>query len=170
MGLFDKLTGTRHPGTGVAPRSAEEVRAALFALNAPDVAYVVRNAAPAEKADLLAEWRILEPAWNTFFLRTQLSRTLKIRMRLVPEKHEVRSLDEQWDVTWAGNTPRLAISAEQSRGQVKTVSKRWSVERGEDGELHKTEIFHFDTAQLKDPLRDAVLAAGWTWRGAVFKL
>ncbi|MFE3557261.1 hypothetical protein ACFXKW_20700 [Streptomyces sp. NPDC059193] len=113
---------------------------------------------------------ILEPAWNTFFLRTRLSRTLKIRMRLVPEKNEVRAVDEQWDVTWAGNTPRLAIAAEQSRGQVKTVSKRWSVGRGEDGGMRRTEIFDFDTAQLKDPLREAVLAAGWTWRGVVFKL
>ncbi|MFG2979717.1 hypothetical protein ACGFYQ_00455 [Streptomyces sp. NPDC048258] len=170
MGIFDKLTGTKHPDSGVAPRSAEDVRAALFAVNGPDVAYVVRNAAPSERADLVAEWRITEPAWNTFFVRTQLTRSLRIKMRLVPENNEVRALDEQLDVTWVGGTPRVAISAEQSRGQVKTVSRRSTIERGEDGRLHKTEIFHFDTAQLKDPLREAVLGAGWTWRGAVFKL
>ncbi|MET7890923.1 hypothetical protein [Streptomyces mirabilis] len=54
MGFFDKLTGTRYPDSGVAPLPATEVRAALLALNGPDVPYRVRNALPAEKADLKA--------------------------------------------------------------------------------------------------------------------
>ena len=33
-----------------------------------------------------------------------------------------------------------------------------------------TEVSHFDPAEMKAPLRDAVLGAGWTWRGVVFKL
>nr|WTB36472.1 hypothetical protein OG781_40645 [Streptomyces sp. NBC_00830] len=41
MGLFDKLTGTRHPAGGVAPRSAEEARIALLAINGPDVPYLL---------------------------------------------------------------------------------------------------------------------------------
>jgi hypothetical protein len=170
MSLFDKLTGTKHPSSGVAPRSAEEVRAALLGLNGPDVPYVVRNGTPSEGADLVAEWKIQEPAWRTFFVRTQLSRTLKTRMRLVPANHEVRALDEQWEVTWVGDTPRLARSREYSRGQVTTVSRHWKVERGADGRPQKTEVFRFDPAEMKDPLRDAVLGAGWTWRGVVFKL
>ncbi|MFE7157367.1 hypothetical protein [Streptomyces sp. NPDC057636] len=170
MGLFDKLTGTRHPDAGVIPRPAAEVRAALLAINGPDVPYVVRNGTPAERADLVAEWRVLEPAWRTFFSRSQLSRTLKTRMRLDAESHEVRALDEQCEVTWVGDTPGLARSREYSRGQVTTVSRQWEVEPGPDGRLHKTEVFRFDPAQMKVPLRDAVLGAGWTWRGVVFKL
>ncbi|MEV7891268.1 hypothetical protein ACWD3I_32175 [Streptomyces sp. NPDC002817] len=170
MGLFDKLTGTRHPDSGIAPRSAEEVRAALLAVNKPDVPYVVRNARPDERADLVAEWRIEEPAWHTFFARSQLTSTLRTRMRLVPDDQEVRAVDEQWQVTWVGDTPRLAISREYSRGQVSAVSRQWTYERGDDGRMHKTEVFRFDPADLKDPLRAAVLGAGWTWRGVVFKL
>ncbi|KUJ69154.1 hypothetical protein ACZ90_12380 [Streptomyces albus subsp. albus] len=170
MGLFDKLTGTRHPDTGVAPRTAEELRAALLGLNGPDVPYVVRAATPAEGADLVAELRIREPAWHTFFARTQLSRTLKIRMRLVPADHEVRALDEQQEITWVGDTPTLATSREYTRGQVTTVSREWTIERGADRRLRVTEVSAFDTAEMKNPLREAVLGAGWTWRGAVFKL
>ncbi|MFL4948724.1 hypothetical protein ACJ6WE_15420 [Streptomyces sp. MMS24-I31] len=44
------------------PLSAAEVRAVLLALNGPDKPYLVRNAHPAEKADLVVEWRILHPA------------------------------------------------------------------------------------------------------------
>ncbi|MFJ2133609.1 hypothetical protein ACIP4W_21150 [Streptomyces sp. NPDC088846] len=170
MGFFDKLTGTKRASSGVAPRSAEEVRAALLGINGPDVPYVVRNGTSSEGADLVAEWRVREPAWRTFFVRTQLSRTLKTRMRLVPANHEVRALDEQWEVTWVGDTPRLARSREYARGQVTTVSRQWKVERGADGRLHRTEVFRCDPAEMKTPLQDAVLGAGWTWRAVVFKL
>lgn len=105
MGLFDKLTGTKRPVSGVAPRSTEGVHAALLGLNGPEVPYVVRDGAP-EGADLMAEWRMMEPAWQTFFARTQLSRAVQIRMRLVPEQHEVRVIEEQWEVTWVGDNPR----------------------------------------------------------------
>ncbi|MET8679597.1 hypothetical protein ABZW18_18995 [Streptomyces sp. NPDC004647] len=109
MGLFDKLTGTKRPADGVAQRSAAEVHAALLGLNRPDVPYVVRDGRE-EGADLVAEWRILDPAWQTFFVRTQVSRVFQVRMRLVPEKNEIRSLDQQYEVTWVGDTPRLAIA------------------------------------------------------------
>ncbi|MGW1710422.1 hypothetical protein ACWCP8_34285 [Streptomyces sp. NPDC002206] len=170
MGIFDRLTGTKRPSSGVVPRSAEEVRAALLAINGPDVPYRVRNATPKEGDGLVAEWRILEPALRTFFVRTRLDRTIKTRMRLVPEKHEVRTFDEQWEVTWVGDTPSLRTSREYSRGQVTAVSRKWEVERGTDGRLHKTEVFRFDPGEMKDPLRAAVLDAGWTWRGVMFKL
>src|SRR5690349_5994872 len=116
MGLFDKLTGTKRPADGVAPRSADEVYAALLGLNRPEVPYVIRDGR-AEGADLVAEWRILDPAWKTFFVSTQVSRVFKVRMRLNPQKNEVRAVDTEYEVTWIGDTPRLAISAEVQRGQ-----------------------------------------------------
>ncbi|MFE4535115.1 hypothetical protein ACFRKB_08525 [Streptomyces scopuliridis] len=165
MGLFDKLTGTKRPADGVAPRSAAEVHAALLGLNRPDVPYVIRDGRE-EGADLVAEWRILDPAWQTFFVRTQVSRVFQVRMRLVGEKNEVRSLDQQYEVTWNGDTPRLAVSAEAQRGQVQTVSKRWTLGGREDGS-GTTETFSFDSSDLKTPLQDTVLGAGWTWRGVI---
>ncbi|WP_369232894.1 hypothetical protein AB5J56_13175 [Streptomyces sp. R21] len=166
MGLFDKLTGTKRPADGAAPQSAAEVKAALLGLNSPDAAYVIRDGR-AEGADLVAEWRILEPAWRTFFVRAQVRRVFQVRMRLVPEKNEVRSLDQQYEVTWVGDTPRLAIATEAQRGQVQTVSKRWTLGGGEDGGLESAETFRFDSADLKNPLQDTVLGAGWTWRGVI---
>ncbi|MFJ8021182.1 hypothetical protein [Streptomyces sp. NPDC096311] len=166
MGLFDKLTGTKRPADGVAPRSVAEVRAALLGLNRSDVPYVVRDGR-AEGAELVAEWRMLEPAWQTFFARTQVSRVFQVRMRLVPEKNEVRSLDQQYEVTWVGGIPRLSIAAKAQRGQVQTVSKQWTLGGGEDGGLEATKTFSFDSSELKNPLHDAVLGAGWTWRGVI---
>ncbi|WP_053849191.1 hypothetical protein [Streptomyces sp. NRRL B-24085] len=164
MGLFDKLTGTRRPADGIAPRSADEVRAALLGLNGSDVPYVIREGGE-EGADLVAEWRLLEPAWRTFFLRRQTSRVFKVSMRLVPEKNEVRSLDQQFEVEWVGDTPTLSPARDVQRGQVKSVSKQWSLGRDEDG--NREETFSFDSDDLKDPLQNAVLKSGWTWRGTI---
>ncbi len=167
MGFFDKLTGTKRPSSGVAPGSTEQVRAALLGLNQPDVPYVVRDGSP-EGADLVAEWRITEPAWQSRFARTQVSRVLQIRMRLVPAEHQIRAVDQQWKVTWAGDTPSLTLSTEYSRGQGRTVSRDWTIGRGAEGGLETTETFRFDSSELKDPLRNAVLGAGWTWRAVVY--
>lgn len=165
MGFLDKLTGTVRPDSGIAPRPADDVRAMVLGLNGPDVPYVVRDSTPDEKADLVAEWRLWEPAWQTFFARTQISRALQIRMRFVPADHEVRTVDHEWEVKWVGGAP---VASSRVRGQAKTTSKRWTIGQGEDGRAGMTETFHFDTSDLKDPLRDAVLKAGWTWRGVVF--
>ncbi|MEU4350206.1 hypothetical protein [Streptomyces sp. NPDC023838] len=149
MGIFDRLTGTRSPAAGVAARTAAEVRAALLAVNGPDVPFVVRNGAPSDRADLVAMWRV-----------PQLRLTVRTRMRVVPARHEVRALDEEWD----------ARRREYSRGQVTTVAWDWTIERGPNGLPRRTEVARFDFAEMKNPLRSAVLDAGWTWRGVVFRL
>ncbi|ULR53716.1 hypothetical protein [Streptomyces deccanensis] len=166
MGLFDKLTGTKRPASGVTPRSESEVRAALLDLNRFDVPYVIRDGRE-DGPGLVAEWRILDPAWQTFFGRTQVSRVSQVRMRLVPEKNEVRSVDQEYEVTWVGDMPRLAAAAEARRGQGQTVSKSWTLGRGQDGRLEANETFTFDSFELKRPLQGAVLDAGWTWRGVI---
>ncbi|WP_394431438.1 hypothetical protein [Streptomyces sp. SGAir0957] len=168
MGLFDKLTGTRRPDDGVAARPAAEVRDALLALAGPDVPWTVRAATPGEEADLVAEWRVREPAWQEFFRRRHVDRTVRITMRLAADTREVRALDEQWEVTWHDGTPRFARSREYGRGPSRQISKRHTVERGADGERRLVETFSFDSAEMKDPLRDAVLKSGWTWRAVVF--
>ncbi|MFD8288960.1 hypothetical protein ACFV2B_12195 [Streptomyces lavendulae] len=37
------------------------------------------------------------------------------------------------------------------------------------GEVRGFGAFRFDSRDMKDPLRDTVLAAGWTWRGVLLK-
>ncbi|MET7735454.1 hypothetical protein ABZT02_29420 [Streptomyces sp. NPDC005402] len=167
MGLFDKLTGTQRPADGVTPASAKDVRTALLGLNRPDLPYVIRDGAP-EDVDLVAEWRLAEPTWQNFFIQSQLSRAIRIRMRLNHEDHEVRALEEGWEVSRVGNPPRLKISSQYTRGPSRTVSTHWNIRRGDDGSLETTQAFRFDSSDLVNPLRDTVLKYGWSWRGVVF--
>ncbi|MFB7463998.1 hypothetical protein ACFCZ1_10965 [Streptomyces sp. NPDC056224] len=148
--LWDKYTGTRYPGSGVRPLPAVEVRDALLALNGPDVRFVVRNGTPEEGADLVADCRVPE-----------MDVTLRIRMRLVAAKREVRALDERWE-------PSHESGRQYSRGPGTAVYKQWDAKKGPDG--RRAETFRFDTREVKEPLRNTVLAAGWTWRGVVFGL
>lgn len=167
MGLFDKLTGTQHPAEGVSPVPGEELRAALLGLNQPDVPYVIRYGG-GEQCDLLAEWRLTEPAWQHLFVQSQISHAVRIRMRLDHKEHEVRALEEQWEVSRVGTPTTLRRASEYTRGPSRTVSRRWTIGRGESGGLEATETFRFDSARLREPLRNTVLKSGWTWRGVVF--
>ncbi|MFS4094562.1 hypothetical protein [Streptomyces sp. AF1A] len=128
-----------------------EVRAALFALNGPDVLYRVRNASPDEKSDLVAECEI-----------RRVGVRLKTRMRLVPKKREVRFLAERWENRSSGQA-----DAQYGRGHAPAVFRQWEMKQGPDGRQHKVETFRFDTREMTDPLQNAVLGAGWTWRGVL---
>jgi hypothetical protein len=44
MGFFDKLTGTKRPAEGVAPRRLAEVTAAILAVNRPTAPFAVYQA------------------------------------------------------------------------------------------------------------------------------
>ncbi|MFE8946517.1 hypothetical protein [Streptomyces sp. NPDC007856] len=167
MGLFDRLTGTRHPPEGLSPVPREELRAALLGLNQADAPYVIRYGG-GEQCDLVAEWRLTAPAWQGIFVRSEISHAVRIRMRLSHKEHEVRALEEQWEVERIGTPARLQMSKEYSRGPNRVVSRKWTVGRGESGRLEARETFGFDSSELRDPLRDTVLKSGWTWRGVVF--
>ncbi|MFD7264002.1 hypothetical protein [Streptomyces sp. NPDC059874] len=161
MGLFDKLTGTRHPDRGVTPLPALEVRAALLALDGPDTPFRLRNGTPREGADLVAVWRIPPGPWHP--------RRGQTRLRLVPGAREVRALDEKWEALESGERSLGGQGLKYSRGPLASTSKQWTIERGPDGRRRLKEDSAFSSARVKAPLREAVLAAGWTWRG-VFRL
>lgn len=165
MGLLDRLNGTRHPAPGTVPRPADDVRAALLAVATADTPYDVRDGAP-EGVDVVAEWRVREPGVGRAG-SGRVDRRLQIRMRLVPADHEVRALDLLWEVTSVGGGKRRTTGAGHSWGNVTAVSRQWTLERGPTGRLRLTETFGFDSSALKNPLRDAVLAAGWTDRKSV---
>ncbi|MFE5723733.1 hypothetical protein [Streptomyces erythrochromogenes] len=151
--LWDKYTGTRYPDSGVAPRPTTELREALLGLGGPSGVFLVREGTSKERADLVAECRVAE-----------MRLTLRTSMRLVPAKHEAHTLEERWE-------PALEGSGEQyGRGPGKAVYRQWEYRQGADGRRSKVETFRFDTGQMRNPLQNAVLGAGWTWRGVLFRL
>ncbi|MER6167904.1 hypothetical protein [Streptomyces violaceorubidus] len=157
MGFFERLTGTRHPANGVAPLAIAEVRNALLSVNGLDVPYRVRPADPAEKGDLVAEWRILRRSPGQ-----QVDQRLTISMRMDPGRREVRALQEQRTST------RGKLSASRAYGRGNGFSVEWTYERGPDGRRRRVKTL--DTREMGNVLRQSVLGPGWTWRPRRFRL
>lgn len=145
-----------------------EVRAALVALNGPEVPWVVRDGA-VEGAHFVAEWRLSEPVGRNFFTQHQLKRTLRIRMRLVPQAHEVEAIEEHREVSYVGNPPRIWAGSKWGRGPAWTISKQWVLERGDDGRRRFRQTFVYDSNHMKGPIQQTVLDAGWAWRSLLTK-
>ncbi|MFE6848598.1 hypothetical protein [Streptomyces sp. NPDC057686] len=163
--LWDKYMGTVRADAGASAIPTMELRAALLALNGTGVVFSVREAGGGG-ADLVADWKVMEPPTGTGLGRRQVERTFKVWMRLLPTEREVRAADEQWAVTRAGSPPGRTVQREHGRGPIRHVQKQWTFERDAEGRRRKVESFNLNTARdLKDPLRKTVLGAGWSWHG-----
>src|SRR6266567_5212025 len=110
MGIKDWLTGTKRPATGVPAKPADEVRAALLAVNRATAPFVVRDGSP-EQVDLVAEWRIVDAAWYEIFAKAGLQKTFKVLMRLDAQQHQVRAADQEWSVEWRAGIPSVHLAA-----------------------------------------------------------
>ena len=167
MGLFDWLTGTKRPKAGVPPKSPEEVRAVVLAVNRPTAPFVVRDGAP-EGVDLVAEWRIVDAAWYEIFAKAGLTKVAKILMRFDAAKNEVRAVDQDWSIEWRAGAPTMSLAAGGFRGQKTEISFGTAYAFTETGEFGKVYQYKFTTSEMKQPLQEAVTAAGWTWRDVAF--
>jgi hypothetical protein len=163
MGLFGR--GDKRPAG--PPRSPDEVRDALLAVNRSTAPFVVRDGSP-EGVDLVAEWRIVDATWYQIFAKAGLSKVFRVLMRLDAGGCEVRAVDEEWEVQWQAGVPVLSMSKETFRGQKASVQFGQGyafTERGQYGEVYN---YRFRTGELKDPLKEAVKACGWKWNGVAF--
>lgn len=167
MGILDWLTGTERPEKNVPPRSPQEVYQALVGVNRDDASFLVRDGSP-EGIDLVSEWRVMNPAWYEHFRTFSQREFYSVLMRLNPEKREVRSTDRTWTVDWTRGYPELVHGLEFQRGPQKKREVSWTIERDENGKLRAYRQATFSSEDLKAPLRKAVLAHGWTWRGVAF--
>ncbi|MEV7415329.1 hypothetical protein [Streptomyces sp. NPDC089919] len=157
MGLFERLSGVRRPVGGGTPAGAAEVRDALLAVGGEPAPYRVRIAGSAEQGDLVADWRLRHGSPGE-----EVDLRLTVRLRLDPHRREVRAVQEQR----SSSRGRLSASREYGRGAGAAV--QWTYERGPDGRRRRVKTL--DTREMKDALRAAVLAAGWTWRPRLTRL
>ncbi|HVV42934.1 MAG TPA: hypothetical protein VHC94_17930 [Nitrobacter sp.] len=165
MSFFGRLIGRYEPKPGVPQVSANRLKADLLALNRPTAPFIIREctADDPENADLVAEWRMREPAWYTIFGSADLSHSFQVFMRLLEDRHEVQSIDWVWDVHWSVGVPSFSYSKTWSRGQ------QWEY-RGSIRPFYETTpsgervAYRFSSSELKKPLRDVVTGSGWSWR------
>jgi hypothetical protein len=164
MRLFDWLTGTRRPATGVPAKTPAEVRADLLAVNRHTAPFIVRDGGP-ENVDLVAEWRIVDATWYEIFAKAGLKKVFKVLMKFDGPAREVRAVEQKWSVEWRAGVPTLSLTVDAFRGQTKEFSCGRAFAFTEHGGFGEVYRYKFSTAEIKTPLQDAVTKAGWTWRG-----
>jgi hypothetical protein len=163
VGIFDKLKGTREPDPGVAPVSADDMRNALLALNRPTAPWQVRDGQP-ESVDLVAEWLIVDAKWRTTFAKNGLKETFKVLMRFDVDGREVRAVDEAYDLSWEAGVPQITRQTKHFRGQQTKIEVGRGYGFTEQGEYGEVYNYHFNTNELKRPLKETVAGHGWTYR------
>ena len=166
--FLDKLTNTRRPAAGVPVRSAAEVREALLSINRQSAPFAIRDGGE-DGVSLVAEWKILDANWREVFSSAGLKDVFRILLELHPQSREVRALDVRYTLSWQAGIPTLSLSAAGSRGQ------QWSWSAG-TGHTFTEELgagraysYRFRTGEIRQPVQEAVLAAGWTYRGVLSK-
>ncbi|TAM97922.1 MAG: hypothetical protein EPN45_18560 [Rhizobiaceae bacterium] len=165
MGFFGRLFGRYRPKPGVAPVPVEKLKADLLALNRPTAPFIIREctANDPENADLVAEWRMREPNWYAAFGSANLSKSFQVFMRLLPDLHEVQSIDWTWNVTWSGGIPSFSYQKKGQRGL------NWDYVFGirpfyETTPSGERIAYRFSSSELKKPLHETVTNNGWSWR------
>jgi len=167
MGLFDIFTGTKRPKSGTKTLSADDLRAAIMAVNRDTAPYQITPCSDGS-CDFIAEWRIVDAKWYEVFAKAGLKKVFRMKMRIDESAHEVRSVDEDYTVEWRAGVPHLSLEASGFRGQKSEVSFGTAYAFTEElrpGQVYK---YRFNTSELKKPVQEAVTNAGWSWKPVAF--
>ncbi|MES2034394.1 MAG: hypothetical protein V4466_09480 [Pseudomonadota bacterium] len=167
MGLFNFITGSKAAPKGVKRLTTATLRKRLMATNDPTKPYRVRDGGP-EGVDMVAEWKIVDAKWYEFFAKAGIKRSFDVWMKFDEAKGEVRAVDHDWTVEWRAGVPTLSFAAEAFRGQKWEKGFEMVYAFREDGTFGKVYSYNFDSTAIKNPIKEAVLAAGWGWRGVAF--
>lgn len=162
MGLFGKKPDKNAPVLSLA-----EVKQRLLGLNRETAPYRIVDGS-AEKADLIAEWKIVDAKWYEVFAKANLTKVFRIYMKFDEAKHEVRAKDEEYTVQWKAGVPSLSLSVQKFQGQMTSVE--FGTAYGFTEELAPGQVYkyRFSTNEIKKPIQEAVAACGWSYKGVAF--
>ena len=147
--------------------STQTVYDRIMALNRPTAPYQIIDG-KAKGVDLIAEWKIVDARWYEVFAKASLTKVFRIYMKFDPGKREVRTMDEELNVSWRAGVPSFSAQASFFRGQKTSFSFGTGYAFTENlapGQVYK---YKFNTNELKKPIQDAIAACGWTYKGVTF--
>ena len=148
----------------VVDASAQSVYDRIMALNRPTAPYQIIDG-KSENVDLIAEWKIVDASWYEVFGKANLTKVFRIHMKLDPAKRELRTMDQELNVSWKAGVPSLSFEASFFKGQKSSISFGTGsafTENLAPGQVYK---YKFNTNELKKPIQEAVAACGWTYKG-----
>lgn len=165
MGLFDKLKGIKEPAEGTPVLPGAQVYERLAAIGGDQVPFSV-GPDPDGAADLVVQWKIVDAQWYEIFGKAGLEKAHRILLALDEADHQVRVLEESWEVQWSAGVPSFSLSAEKFQGRTlgskefgKAVGFR-GVDPLDVGTIYE---YRFDVGEMKDPIIQVVTTSGWSY-------
>ncbi len=160
-----KLFGKKQPQGPAQP--PQEVVARLMALNRPSAPYQIVDG-QSEGVDLIAEWKIVDAQWYEIFSKAGLEKVFRIYLKLDSEKREVSTKDHEYTIEWRAGVPSLSLAVSSFQGQSSSVEFGTAyafTEELKPGQVYK---YRFSTNEIKKPIKEAVAACGWAYKGVAF--
>jgi len=163
MGLLDRLKGVKRPDDGIPAVPRDELLRRLASMAGEQVPFTVR---PGDECDLEVEWRIVDAQWYKVFAKAGLEKSHRILLALDEADHEVRALEQSWEVSWHAGVPELRMSVEKFQGRTlgsKSFGQAYAftgVDPLDWGQVYK---YRFDVSEMKDPIIAIATGAGWSY-------
>ncbi len=125
---------------------------------------------PGEKADLVAEWNLVDADWWEAFQKAGLHKAYRLRLALDEARREVRSFEETGSIEW-----RLGPQVRFERswfGGIVLYHQEGAVAYGLKSltppEAGKIYDYSFDIAEIKGPIIAIVTGAGWRFAPSLY--
>jgi len=157
------LKGVKHPAEGTPVVSGAEVMQRLLALGGDRVPFTVQAGS---EADIEVQWKIVDAQWYEIFAKASLEKSHKFLLVLDEGEHEVRALEEAWEVSWRASVPELNLSAERFQGKTlgsKSFGTGYAFTGVNPLDWGQVYNYRFDVSEMKDPIIAVVTGAGWSF-------
>ena len=170
LGYFEYLGGKKK--SPISPKSKEELKQKLLALNSPELPYEIK---PAKETDLIVEWKIADARCYALFTKERLSKIYRAFLMLDESRKAARYCEEMGEVRWSVGSegialPKARFRSEIFRGRI-LFQKSWGVQYAirEDLTVGKVYEYKFDVGYVRDPIVKAVTGSGWEFVPVVRK-
>lgn len=148
----------------VSPKTLEEVKATILGINHPDIPVEVTE----KKGVLRITWKYLDAKWYEIMSKHGIHEAYTLRVALNERRHLATLTDIKRSVTWGKGLDFLQLGFVAFRGVSLDVEigKAWGItECFRPGAIYN---YHFKTSEIRNPVLNALLEAGWDVRYGIF--
>lgn len=149
----------------VTPWPPEKIREEILSINTYDCPVTVKEKNPNH---FIITWKYVDATWWEVFRKAGMRSNYRLHVKLDPARHEARLIDVETGMNWNAGLTGFHQRFTFFRGIMMKVSigKAWGIR--ENFSLGKLYDYHFNSSEVKSPVFNTLLRAGWNVRFALF--
>jgi len=149
----------------VEPWPYAELKKELLNINNFDAPVTVTEKKPNH---LIITWKYVDAKWWELFKKAGMTGNYRLHIVFSPEKHEARLIDVETRMNWSAGPTGFHQGFTFFRGIMMqfSIGKAWGIR--ENFSLGKIYDYKFVPGEIKSPVMNTLLRAGWDVRFALF--